>query len=284
MIEKYSDLVAEHLLENGALPDNGESKITKGKYDLLVEEYEIKTKETSQKLRKPIGIYTLLTLKHIFSNDDDAEKHYLKQFVSILKNYLKLDKYSVILVVGLGNRHISSDSLGTEDVKKIIITRNFANGTPQVCAFAPSVMGLTGIESADIIDGIIGKIKPNYVVMIDSLCASDVSRLGVSFQVSNTPITPGSGIGNTRKKISSQISTISIGVPLVVYSNTYIKSALNKSGIYINDVSDKKLKAKLNSLLKSDSNELVTPSEIEHIVDKISKFIAKALNIVFMGE
>jgi len=284
MIEKYSDLVADHLLENGILPDNGDSKITKGKYNLIIEEYEIKTIKISQKLQKPLGIYTLLTLKDILSDNKDLEKYYLQQFVKVLKKYLKLNKNSVVLVVGLGNRHISSDSLGTEVVKNIIITRNFCDNSPQICAFAPSVMGLTGIESADIIDGIVSKIKPDYVIMIDSLCASDVSRLGVSFQVSNTPITPGSGIGNTRKKISSKISTISIGVPLVVYSNTYIKSAIKNADIDIDNISDKVLRSKLYSIIKTDSNELVTPSEIEYIVDKIGKFIAKALNIVFMEE
>lgn len=282
-MEKYSDLVAEHLLENGILPANGDSKITTGKHDFTLEEYEILTEDISQKLRKPIGKYSLLTLKHILVDDEAAEKYYLKQLVITLKKYLTVDKDSTVLVVGLGNRHISSDSLGTEVVRNVVITRKFSKNVAQVCAIAPSVMGLTGIESADIIDGIIAKIKPNYVVMIDSLCASDVSRLGVSFQVSNTPITPGSGIGNTRQKISSKITTISIGVPLVVYSSTYIRSAINKV-IDIDNVADLDLKNKLNLLIKSDSHELVTPSEIEYIVSKISKFIAKALNIVFLGE
>jgi len=116
--------------------------------------------------------------------------------------------------------------------------------------------------------------------MIDSLCASHVSRLGVSFQISNTPITPGSGINNTRKKIKNNVPTISIGVPLVVYANTFIKSAISDCDIQISKVKDKNLKDKLNCLINNQYNELVTLSEIEYAVRKIGRMIATSINLM----
>jgi spore protease len=147
-----------------------------------------------------------------------------------------------------------------------------------VCAFAPSVLGLTGIETADTIDGITSKIKPDIIIMIDSLCAGDASRLGVSFQINNVPIIPGSGIKNSRKKITNKTTTISIGVPLVIYASTFLKSALNHANITPNNIGNKDLQNKLNSLLKQEFNELVTLSEIDYAVKIIGRIIAESIN------
>jgi len=280
-MEKYSELLHDHLLETANFKDNGESTFEKGLYGYLREDYEIKTIALSKKYKKPIGRYSLLTLKHVLLDNETADNYYLKKLTNTLKSHLpKITKDSCVLVVGLGNRHISSDSLGTEVVKNINVTRNLSADVPQVCAIAPGVLGLTGIESADIINGVVDKVKPDLIIMIDSLCASHVSRLGVSFQISNTPITPGSGINNTRKKIKNNVPTISIGVPLVVYANTFIKSAISDCDIQISKVKDKNLKDKLNCLINNQYNELVTLSEIEYAVRKIGRMIATSINLM----
>ena len=267
------------LIEPSDFKDNCESKIIKGKYNFIKETYEIKTNKDSQIHHKSKGKYTLLTLKKILYCNELEYEYYLQQLTNIIKKYIgKTADNSTILVVGLGNRHISSDSLGIEVVKNINITRNLVVNSPQVCAFAPSVMGLTGIETADTIDGIVSKIKPNIIIMIDSLCASDVKRLGVSFQINNVPIIPGSGINNTRKKFTNRIKTISIGVPLVVYANTFIKSALSNSSINIDEIKDDNLKIKFKQLINQEFNELVTLNEIEYSVKQVGLIIAQAIN------
>lgn len=268
------------LLETSKLLNNGESKFEKGEYDYIKEEYNIDSPELSRKYKKPIGKYTILSLQHVLKDNVNADKYYLKKLTQEIKNYLpKIDKNTCIMVIGLGNRHISSDSLGIEVVKNINITRNMDLSVPQVCAISTGVMGITGIESADIIDGIVNKVKPNIIIMIDSLCASDISRLGNSFQITNTPIVPGSGINNTRKKIKTNVNTISIGVPLVVYADTFIKSTLDNCDINSKNIKDKDLKNKINCILNTKLNELVTLSEIEYAVKKIGRMISTSINL-----
>ena len=273
-MRNYSDILFDHISETAEFKPNAESSFKKGLYGFVKETYAITTPKDSQKYHKPKGKYTLLTFPEIMNNNINADKYYLNKLSESLKDYLiDVDNNSTILVVGLGNRHISADSLGIEVVKNINITRHMPKIHPKICAFAPSVLGLTGIESADIIDGIAGKIKPNYIIMIDSLCASHTARLGVSFQLSNTPITPGSGINNTRKKVSTKTKYLSIGVPLVVYADTFIKSAIDNL-----QITNKKA---LNTTIKANPNHLVTLSEIEPIVAKLGQFIANSLNLIF---
>lgn len=278
-MEKRSDIIFDHIIETSKFKENGESSILKGKYGFKKETFSISNKKLSQHFHKPIGKYTLLTLRHILSCNKIQYGYYLKHLTSVIREYLSpIKQDDTILVIGIGNRHISSDSLGIEVVKNITITRHIAEKRPKVCVFAPSVLGLTGIETADTIDGISAQIKPNIIIMIDSLCAGDVSRLGVSFQINDTPIIPGSGINNTRKKTNNNIKTISIGVPLVVYANTFIESAIIRSQIDINDISDKDIRHKIKSLISHQYNELVTLNEIEYAVKQIGLFIATAIN------
>jgi len=273
------------LIESGNSENTEESKFTYGKFGFEKEEFCINSQASSKKYKKPIGKYSLLKLKDIIAEDIEKNNYYKKQLMSELRDYIgKVDTIDTILVVGLGNRHISADSLGTQVIKNIIVTRNLIDNVPNICAIAPSVMGLTGIETSDTISGIISKIKPTLIIMIDTLCASDVSRLGISFQISNTPITPGSGIKNSRKKLKTSVKTISIGVPLVVYSSTFIKSAINNAKINIENITDNQLKSQLKNLLNNNYNELVTLNEIEYVVSLIGRFIADAINSVVLGE
>lgn len=259
------------LIEFSKFLPNSESYIKKGEYGFIKETYAITNKTESAKYHKPIGKYTLLTLPKILDESIQPLKYYHKKFTESLSEYLgEITPSTTIMVIGLGNRHISSDSLGTEVVKNISITRGFSETLPKICAFAPSVLGLTGIETADTISALTGKIKPNIVIIIDSLCASHPSRLGISFQITNTAITPGSGIKNTRKKIDTAIKTISIGVPFVIYGDTFISSALNS-------LKNPPIIPKTHS-----SETLVTLSQIDHHVGIIGQFIANSINTAIL--
>lgn len=264
------------LIEPSLFKKNGESTIVKGKYGYKRETFQI-TLDTSPKFNRPQGKYTILTLSHILSPNKPELAYYQEKLSQAIKDYIPaLNKSDTVLIVGLGNRHISSDSLGTEVVKNIHITP--AKNTPKVCVFAPSVLGLTGIETADTISGITTQIKPKLMIMIDSLCASNTDRLGTSFQISNTPITPGSGINNPRKKIAQNINTISIGVPLVVYGNTFIISALEKCGLTPNNIHHPDIKAKIKALYSQPNTTLVTLNEIDYIAKELGEIIAHAIN------
>lgn len=261
----YSDIIGDNIkyaTEFSKLHIDGESKFSFLKHDVVVEDYTIDKLSTARALHLKKGKYTLLTMPDINMVSDNVFEYYVGVLQRALNKYINKDLKSM-LVVGLGNRHMVADSLGAKVVGQINVTGKLSDGV-SVYAIAPSVLGLTGIESSDIIFSVCKKIKPQLVIVIDSLCANDVARLGSSFQISNNAFVPGSGVKNARKKISYQ-NVISIGVPLVVYTKTFIFEALKKYGVKYND---------------SDNygNVIVTPNNVDEIVKYSATLIAKAIN------
>lgn len=277
-----SDLISE-LKTECSEQINLSGSVKKLPFSTTCEEFVVASDYESKVLGKDKGRYVMLDFKYFLSRDD-LFKTYLKQFKSVLKEYFAgVDKSDEILVVGLGNRHISADSLGVEVVKNLVITRLFDENLPKVCAISPSVLGLTGIETADIIEAVVEKIKPSYVVLIDSLCASHSSRLGRSFQISDTVIVPGDGVDNARLKPNIKSSkVISIGVPFVVYSDTFFKSALSDAGVDFNNITDRKTREKLEEIL-AENGELVTLKDIQSAVKNAGKLIGCAINEIVLG-
>ncbi len=193
-------------------------------HGLEIENFEVITK--TENMDK--GHYTILNFKNLFF-DVTHQTYLIKHLTSTLKKYLNTLNTKKILIVGLGNRHISADSLGAKVVGNIIVTRHIKGikTLKNVSVIAPSVLGLTGIESFDIVNGVINEIRPTLVITIDSLCAINENRLGTSFQVNNASIIPGGGVNNSRKifnKSTLNCDFLSIGVPLVIYANSFCKN------------------------------------------------------------
>lgn len=207
-----------------------------------------------------VGVYTIFNFQNVFDNKDN--QIYLIEKLSIeLKKFLSKMNTKKILIVGLGNRHISADSLGAKVVKNIIVTRHIKNlkSLKNVSTICPSVLGLTGIESYDIVKSIIEITNPTLVITIDSLCASSATRLGTSFQINNAEIIPGGGINNKRKIFNSKTlhtDFLSIGVPLVIYANTFC-----------------------NSPKRSLNNLVVTPKDIEEVSFRCANILSYSLNM-----
>ncbi|MBQ7351705.1 MAG: GPR endopeptidase [Clostridia bacterium] len=263
---------------------------------IVRDSYEIVTDEESVRYGKPKGRYELLGIPEVVSLNSDDICSCTEYLSEILKSIFgNIDSNAKILVVGLGNRHISSDSLGAKVAGKINITID-TKFLPQVMAIAPSVMGLTGIETVDIVEGVIAKTRPTHVIIIDSLCASSEERLVRSIQVTNTGICPGGGIGNKRKCIDDSIAenVFSIGVPLLIFASTFVEGALTKQSITFDRVS-----GIMHSLKKSQQNKdfvdlckslervmkdsmdnvIVSIKDIEESVEVLSTIIANAINI-----
>ncbi len=298
----YSDLFCErmsrYLTESSAELADGESVFEYGKYDTMCERYEISSDDTAKALGLTKGRYALVTLPEAHVAEDKVKQYYVRYFAKYLRTFFD-GVPSSVLVVGLGNRHISADSLGTKVCSKITVTRSLSEVHCKVSAIAPSVLGLTGIESSDIVSAVVDKIKPQYVVVVDSLCAGSVDRLGCSFQINNCPIHPGGGVGNKRKVVSGgSASIVTIGVPLVVYGTTFVDTALSNSGISKNVVTKAKkhimhstdneqildILSGLQSLPRAiDSNLVVTLKDIEQVVDYCADIIAQALNMILLG-
>ncbi len=193
--------------------------------------------------------------------DDITDDNYKKKVSEVLKIELKkmlneigFNKQFKTVIVGLGNIKVTPDSLGPLVSDKIIVTSHFFDMNidvedkfSNVSAFYPGVTGTTGIETSDYIKGVIDKISPDLVIVVDALASSSISRVNKSIQISDTGISPGSGIGNKRKEISKEtlnIPVIAIGVPTVTSASQIVCDTINymiKNYSYNKKLSNKKV-------------------------------------------
>ena len=195
------------------------------------------TLDKDNELKKKEGKYITISFKDV--TDTNNFNNVLKVFSEELKKMLafcKIDEKATCLVIGLGNPKIISDALGSKSLSDIIVTRHMYllgdvdKKYRNVCILEPNVMGITGIDSFEIIKNIIDEIKPDFVVAIDSLCAANIERLNKTIQITSTGITPGSGIGNNKEELSKEtlgVPVIAIGVPTVVDSTVIVSDTIN---------------------------------------------------------
>lgn len=261
------------------------------------------TNETGEAaLQKPIGNYITIDVKKIHNIETEKEDKIVevisKELANIVDKHIK--KEEEIMIVGLGNLYSTPDSLGSRVVNEVEITRHIKLYLPQyidentraISAISPGVLGTTGIESAEIIRGIVDKIKPKMIVAIDSLCSKSVSRINKSVQISDTGIVPGGGVGNARDELSEKtlgIPVVAIGVPTVVEMASITNDCLD---LFIEDLQKKaesndalnKLKDEDNyekikeALIPNDYNFIVTPKEIDDLIDSMKDIIARGIN------
>ena len=188
-------------------------------------------------LGKKEGKYITITFDDVTDSSNYANvlNIFKKELANVLK-YCKIKKNDTCLIIGLGNRNIISDALGSKCIKNIIVTRHLYllnevdSKYRNVSILEPNVIGVTGIDSFDIIKKTIEEVKPDFVIAIDSLCAIDIKRLNKTIQITSSGITPGSGIGNTRNELSKDtlgINVIAIGVPTVVDSVVIVADTIN---------------------------------------------------------
>lgn len=275
------------------------------------------------------GNYITLSFEDI--TDFDYREKVGKHFEKILKDILKLNNIKdsdTCLIIGLGNRLSTPDSLGPKVIDDIVVTNHLfeyasvKKGIRRVYSLIPGVMANTGIESSIIISSIIKEIKPDFVICIDALASMSLERINKTIQITDTGIHPGSGVGNNRLEISKKtmgIPVIAIGVPTVTTATTIVYDTINylyKHISYIKDNEDvnklsfikRNYKNKLNNLKLSDIdkqnllglfgslndidqrnlinevltntelNLIVTPTEIDFLIDKLSSLLSSSIN------
>ena len=268
-LEKYN--IRTDLIDDVVKSKNYYNKIIKSK-DVVVNRVYI-DKDKSKFIKKDIGNYSTISFNDI--TDSTNYEKVLNIFIKELNYIFKrnnIGNSSSFLVLGLGNSDITPDSLGVKVSKKVIVTKHIKDLTGSLeegyrvsSSFSPSVMGKTGIETSLVLQNIVKIVKPDVLLVIDSLAASDINRLSKCIQITDSKIGPGSGVGNNRKEISSETigcKIIAIGVPLVVNANVIALSLLKK---------DMKKNKKLNNLV-------VTSVDIDFLVDKLSDLIASGIN------
>ena len=214
---------------------------------------------------------------------------------------MHIDKQGEILVVGLGNESVTPDALGPKTINEIEVTRHFINympqyvkeGTRMVSAISPGVLGTTGIETVEILKGVVQNINPKLVIVIDALASRSIERISSTIQISDTGIVPGAGVGNTRKEISQEtlgVPVIAIGIPTVVELATLVSEGIDifierlqekaESNEYLNRLqqNDKYEEVK-EALNVGEYNMIVTPKEIDGLIENMKEIVAQGINL-----
>ncbi|MBQ4348300.1 MAG: GPR endopeptidase [Clostridia bacterium] len=241
---------------------------------------EIINEKGEKLLSKPKGRYITIETKALLQGTD-----IFSSALDVLSEELKklLPEKGTVLVAGLGNDDITPDALGPKVMSLLLATRHISSELAEslglgslrsVAGIIPGVLGKTGIETVEIISGIVKKIKPCCVIAVDALASRNVARLGTTVQMCDTGVSPGSGVGNRRKGINKEtlgVPVIAIGVPTVVDAVTMAFDIFEKAGV---DLEERKLMKKL----QEHKSMMVTPKEVDNLIDKSAHLIAMAIN------
>lgn len=260
---------------------------TKEQYDdVTVTRIEIIDENGERLLEKPKGTYVTLEMSPFtgYTCCQGSQVHVLSEEIKRM-----LPKYGTVLVAGLGNEKITPDALGPKAANLILASRHINSelakeigleGLRSVAAVVPGVLGKTGIETAEILEGTVRKIKPSAVIAIDSLASRKLERLGATVQLADSGISPGSGIGNRRNAIDSQslgVPVIAIGVPTVVDAATMTMDILESH----DSLSDEFKKHIASS---RQGKMMVTPKEIDLVIERAAKFVAMGINLALQPQ
>ncbi|MDO4313413.1 MAG: GPR endopeptidase [Eubacteriales bacterium] len=317
MIEKYSvrtDLALEE--KERFASDNVEipGVVLEESYDeereIRITTVRIKTEKGAKTMGKPVGTYITLEAPNMSVPDEGYHQEVSEELMKFLKQLVKEDKdkeYSV-LIVGLGNRQVTPDALGPYVVDNLNITRHIIKeygryavdeqNVKLVSAIVPGVMGQTGMETVEIVKGVVAETKPDFVIAIDALAARSSKRLNRTIQIADTGIHPGSGVGNHRNAINEEtigVPVIAIGVPTVVDAATIVNdsmenliAALETSetlrgvGVVMQGYNATEKYELVKELISPHLNGMfVTPKDIDDTVRRISFTISEALNQLF---
>lgn len=236
---------------------------------------QIKTEEAAEQLSKPVGNYVTVEVPP-FSTDAEIFDERFTVLTEVIKDMLP--KKGTVLVVGLGNISITPDALGPKSASFILATRHISDELKKAIGFekmrsvaslSPGVLGQTGIETGEIIKGVVDRIKPSAVITIDALASRNLSRLGCTVQLADTGISPGSGVGNARKRLDEKtlgVKVISLGVPTVVDGATLAHDLIDKN------------KSEHYSVLPESGQMMVTPKEIDLLIERASRLVGMSIN------
>lgn len=289
--------------ENSSI--KGVESIERNENGIKIVKVNVLNEEGERAVGKPKGTYVTIDIPEFTCYDNETMNDVSNVMAKELGSMIKLDDSMTALVVGLGNWNITPDAVGPKVVSKLMISRHLKQlipdsideGVRPVCALAPGVLGITGIETGEIIKGVVEKIKPNLLICIDALAARSMKRVNRTIQIGNTGISPGSGVGNMRMELSEKtlnIPVIAIGVPTVVDAATIANDTIDlvidqliqeaHSGSKFYDILksvDKDEKYKLiEEVLNPYVGELmVTPKDVDSVIDCISKIISTGINI-----
>lgn len=257
--------------------------------DVRMTEVIISDEETAHQLGKPCGVYLTMECGLLRERDPEARIAVSALLGEELGRMIRSESDAPVLVIGLGNRFITPDSLGPLAVDRTLVTRHMLqteyarSDMRSVCAIAPGVLGVTGVETMEMVQSLAEKLRPRAIVCIDSLAARASERIGSTIQLTDTGIQPGGGVGNHRQPLTRETlgtDVIAIGMPTVVYAATLARDAFAALSAQNGDQPDESaLDAMERELLSEALGEMiVTPREIDAIVQDAAAVIAAGVN------
>lgn len=287
-------------LENGI--EGIESQKEEVNEKIKIERVQILNEKGEKAIGKPIGTYVTIDVKDLkIASEEEMEKAgetLTKELKNILEKHI--EEQDEVLVVGLGNIYVTPDSLGPKVINEIEVTRHIINympqyvkeGTRKISAISPGVLGTTGIETVEILKGIVDNIHPKLIIVIDALASRSIERISSSVQISDTGIAPGAGVGNRRSEISINslgIPVIAIGIPTCVETAVLVNDSLNlfieklqneaKSNEYLNNMKNENNYEEIKQILMPrDYNLIVTPKEIDGLIENMKDIVAMGIN------
>lgn len=261
----------------------------------------IREEEAEKIMGKPRGKYITIEAPALRDNDRQAQQEVAEVLAAKIASLFNLPESANVLVVGLGNWNATPDALGPRVAGHCMVTRHLFQYAPEelqegvrpVSAFAPGVLGITGIETAEIIKGVVEKISPDLIIVVDALAAGSVERIATTIQIADTGISPGSGIGNQRAGInmdSMGVKVIAIGIPTVVHAAVIARNTVDK---FLEKMEDTPI---LNQMYKNLRPEfmqgvveevlapfagrlMVTPKEIDTLIQNTAKVVAGGISM-----
>lgn len=287
MNQARTDLAVELARQAPQLPNGVSLEEEDFSQYVHTERVVVHTEEGAKALGKPVGTYLTLYAPDL----KDGEQEVIEDCAKALSKYLKsmIQQGTVTperpaLIVGLGNRSVTPDSLGPRTVSGVLVTRHLFSMLPEkvdrragcVAAIAPGVLGDTGLESGEVITALVKQVNPGCVIAIDALAALSTERLTTTMQLSDTGIAPGAGIGNNRPRLDQQslgVPVYAVGVPMVVHARTIIADIVQRSGM-----------GDAQKMGDMAEDMFVTPKDIDTLAEYCAKALSTGLNMTLHGD
>ncbi|MGE4484359.1 MAG: GPR endopeptidase [Oscillospiraceae bacterium] len=285
MTERRTDLALEarELWQESAEKESQLPGVEAGEREVdnfMVTTVKVLDERGEKALNKPMGKYVTIELGSLCRREDGAFPKGVKVLADELRSMLGLIKKDSVLVAGLGNPDITPDAIGPKTVRNTMATRHLTEKEPEyfgnfrrVSVFESGVLGMTGVESAEMIKAVSDRLRPECVIVVDALASRRMARVCRTVQLADTGIVPGSGVGNSRSAINSETlgtKVIALGVPTVVDAATLAADLVEQAGMQ---------GCKPEELEKFGGDMIVTPREIDSRVSDISKLLGYGINL-----
>ena len=263
--------------------------------DITITKVRIETQKAAKTMGKPRGTYISIEADQMMEEDSDYHREISEIFSEQLKNFLpKQYQKKKILVIGLGNREVTPDALGPKVIDQLFITRHLLEEfgkymveLEECCSISgivPGVMAQTGMETVEILQGVVAQTKPDIVIAVDALAARSIKRLNRTIQITDTGIIPGSGVGNYRNAITREhlgIPVIAVGIPTVVDAATIVADFC--TGLMENKQELEEMEETVRGMIPPKLNAMyVTSKDIDEAVNRLSYTISEGLNMTFV--